>query len=98
MKKKKASKPINILSTEKIETPDNPYYCLGCNSEYTEKNNDINSSYIEDYCRYLGYCHVKCWDKLKPWEQHEVTEIALLYGSTHKCEHKFYLKNLEGYH
>jgi len=93
----KKTKPIKILATEKKEVPDNPYYCLGCNKEYIENNNDINSSFIDEYCRYLGYCTEKCWNELEDHEKHEVAELALLHGSTHKCEHKFYLKNLKGY-
>lgn len=76
---------------------DNPYYCIGCNHSYTERAKDIGSPYIEDYCRYLGYCGIKCWDKLDDEEKHEISEIALFKGSTHKVRHKFYLKNIKGY-
>jgi hypothetical protein len=93
--KKPAKK--KIFATNKKVTPTNPYYCLLCNKEYIEGNNDINANYIEDYCRYLGFCNVDCWDELSQHEKHEIAEIALLNGSTQKVEHKFYLKNLKGY-
>ena len=73
------------------------YHCIGCNKEFTEGNNDIHSEYIDEYCRYLGYCDIKCWDKLPMVAKHEIAELALLKGSTHKIEHTFYIKNLKGY-
>ena len=93
----KKPSPKKIYATEKIELPDNPYNCLRCNKEYNEKNNDMYSNDIAEYCRYLGYCGEKCWDKLTDYEQHETAEEAFLTGSTHKHEHKFYLKNVKGY-
>lgn len=93
----KKSKPIKIYATEKIQIPDNPYNCLLCNKEYNEQNNDINSGYIDEYCRYLGFCTEKCWDELSDIEKHDIADVAFLEGSTHKHEHKFYLKHLKGY-
>jgi hypothetical protein len=91
----KKAKDKKIYATDKKETPNNPYYCILCNKEYTEGNNDINANYMEDYCRYLGYCNIECWDQLSQYEKHETAELALLYGSTHKCDHKFYLKHIK---
>ena len=96
----KKSKPVLIPSKKKLDktdTPNNPYYCIGCNSQYNEKNNDIHSRYIEDYCRFLGYCNINCWDKLTYFEKHETAELALLNGSILKVKHKHLLKNLKYY-
>ncbi len=90
------SKPVLIPSKDK-NAPNNPYYCIGCNKKYKESNNDIHSEYIEDYCRFLGYCDIKCWDKLTPFEKHETAELALLNGSLLKVKHKHLLQNVKNY-
>ena len=93
----KKPSPKKMYVTEKVELPDNPYYCIGCNKEYTEKNNDINAEYMEDYCRYLGFCNINCWNKLSDYEKWDHADAALLKGSITKHKHKFYLKNVKGY-
>jgi hypothetical protein len=82
---------------KKVKKLENPFNCIRCNKIYKEKELDIASPYLEDYCRFLGFCHIKCFDELSDEEQHEIAEIALFEGSTRKHRHKFYLKNIMGY-
>ena len=79
------------------EKKKSPFYCLGCNKPYMEKQTDIGSQYLEDYVRYLGFCHIDCFEKLPHHERHEHAELAILNGSVSKVKHKFYLKNIPNY-
>ena len=75
----------------------NPVYCLKCNKKYTEKPNDINSLQMDQYCRYLGYCHENCFDKVSPDLQHDMTSYAYTDGCKVKLNHKFFMENVKGY-
>ena len=73
------------------------WYCCKCDKQYNEKSNDIKSSNIEDYCRFLGYCEKDCWDKLPPEFQIFENHIARKKGDIVKRNHKWYLENVPNY-
>ena len=75
----------------------NPFYCLSCNHKYQERSGDINSNDMEDYCRFLGYCGIKCWDKLPHDLQLDMTAYAYRNGSKVKSNHKFFMENVKGF-
>ena len=76
---------------------DSNEYLMFKKSYSYESNNDIHSEYIEEYCRFLGYHDITCWDKLTPFEKHETAELALLNGSILKVKHKHLLQNVKNY-
>jgi len=75
----------------------NPFFCLLCKKKYIEKESDIHSTDINNYCRYLGYCHTDCWDKIPKQLQQNNKLLAHRNGSLLKVRHKFFLKKLPGY-
>tara|TARA_R110000765_G_scaffold21_2_gene48 strand:+ start:962 stop:1258 length:297 start_codon:yes stop_codon:yes gene_type:complete len=89
--------PFNTKRTYGKNILQNPVYCLGCNHSYTEKPNDINSKDLGDYCRYLGYCDIKCWDKIPHDLQLEMTAYAYTNGAKVKSNHKFFMENIKGF-
>ena len=75
----------------------NPVYCLACNCKYTEQQGDINGDDMEEYCRYLGFCDIKCWDKIPNDLQHDLTSYTYTNGCKVKSNHKFFCENIAGF-
>jgi rubredoxin len=72
----------------------NPYYCLGCNHTYNEKEGDIDSNVMADYVRFLGYCGDGCFSDLPHDLQQNNMNFAYERGDILKRRHQFYHKNI----
>jgi len=91
------SNPFNTKRQYGKRYLQNPVYCLSCNCKYTEEPKDIDSNDMKDYCKYLGYCKIKCWDKLPEDLQIDMTAYAYTHGAKVKTNHKFFMENIKGF-
>jgi len=76
---------------------DNPYYCINCNNTYNEKKDDINSTQMADYVRFLGFCGDDCFTELPHDLQQNNMNLAYEKGDILKRRHKFYHKEIPGF-
>ena len=64
------------------------FECRRCKTEYiSNSHHDDKPTDINKYHRYLGYCTLKCWDKLTNGEKREDLRFASIYKDTKKREH-----------
>jgi len=75
----------------------NSFNCCGCNTEYEESPGDDASTDPSYYCKFLGYCDIKCFNKLSTERQWTLYHHAYKNGDIIKRNHKWYLKNIPGY-
>ena len=73
------------------------FYCCDCNHRYEETPGDKASNDLKHYCKFLGYCGEKCFNKLTDSEQFELCHYAYLNGDKIKRNHKWYMTNIPNY-
>ena len=64
------------------------FECRRCKTEYISNgNHDDKPTDIKKYHRYLGYCSLKCWNKLTNGEKMHDLRFASIYKDTKKREY-----------
>tara|TARA_Y100001973_G_C5169100_1_gene317943 strand:- start:641 stop:910 length:270 start_codon:yes stop_codon:yes gene_type:complete len=62
--------------------------CIKCKDKYPDEAWYKNSSHIEFYSRYLGYCGSKCYHKELPEKRNKRAWGAILHGIWSKYDQK----------
>ena len=77
---------------------DKEFTCLTCNKSYNSNTDkDSASEDLNDYSRYLGYCGVKCFDKLSKKGKNRAFLLGLFKGDELKLIHHIGKKYIPGY-
>ena len=64
------------------------HLCRHCDKKYEEQPHHKKSRKMEDYVKsYLGFCGMKCWDKLSNFQKAQENMIVNIHGTTRKDNH-----------
>ena len=62
--------------------------CRMCQNKYEEMPNDKLSNKPDKYIKaYLGFCTIKCWNKLSDKKKAHEKMILAIHGTTRKQNH-----------
>ena len=54
--------------------------CMCCDKDYQHNHSDKKSKHIEDYCKYLGCCNIKCYDTLSHTQKRNLKIDSFCYN------------------
>jgi len=64
------------------------HLCRGCDKKYEEAPHMKKSKKMEHYVKsYLGFCGIKCWDKLTNRQKAQENMLVHIHGTVRKDNH-----------
>ena len=64
------------------------HLCRGCDKKYEEAPHMKKSKKMEHYVKsYLGFCRIKCWDKLTNRQKAQENMLVHIHGTVRKDNH-----------
>ncbi len=58
--------------------------CIKCEKDYEHEQRIVNSNKMEDYCRYLGCCNIKCYNNLSLAERNMLQVSSFLFNEKYR--------------
>jgi len=58
--------------------------CRACEKQYETEKKDGDSEMMNKYIKWLGFCDIKCWDKLTDDQQTNECIFAYIHGDIRK--------------
>lgn len=58
--------------------------CMNCHCDYKHNEDTLYSEDIKEYCKYLGCCKEKCWNKLPRRQRNDLMLQAFIYNHKKK--------------
>tara|TARA_Y100001963_G_scaffold133342_1_gene192865 strand:- start:1112 stop:1372 length:261 start_codon:yes stop_codon:yes gene_type:complete len=74
------------------------FFCLTCNHKYNSIIElDEGATDENDYCRYMGFCGSKCFNKLSSKQKNNAYYLSYIYGNREAKKHRAAMKYIPNY-